>query len=338
MTAERPLAVGAGAAAVTPSARVAADRARLESASPLLPAITLPLQEFEPLPGGLTNRNYRIVAADSTVAVARISSDSSAQLAIDRDAEFRNACIAAESGVAPQVLGYAVGLGISVVEWIDGRTFEPADLDDSETLVRLAAACRRLHASEPFVTDFDMFEILHRYLDIVQRNGYRIPASYTEYLPLAARIEAALAVHPEPVVPCHNDLLAANLMSEDLPDGGQQLWLIDYEYAGNNDPCFELGNIASESHLSVDRLDELVAAYFGAPSRARSARARLYALMSNYGWTLWAAIQDSVSDVDFDFWAWGLEKYDRAEAAFASADLSELINDVQQLNESPRGS
>ena len=44
--------------------------------------------------------------------------------------------------------------------------------------------------------------------------------------------------------------------------------------------------------------------------------------MSKYGWTLWASIQDSVSDVDFDFWSWGMEKYERAVAEFESPQLS----------------
>jgi hypothetical protein len=47
---------------------------------------------------------------------------------------------------------------------------------------------------------------------------------------------------------------------------------------------------------------------------------------------LWAAIQDAVSEVDFDFWSWGLEKYERAAAEFGSAQLPTLINDVQQVN------
>jgi thiamine kinase-like enzyme len=292
-----------------------------------MPAISWPLREFGPLPGGLTNRNYRFVDANGVQAVARISEPATALLAIDREAEFRNATIAAERGIGPRVLGYAAGEGVSVVEWIEGRTFEAADLDDSATLTRLAAACRRLHSAQEFVTDFDMFAIQQRYLDIVREHGYRMPSDYASYAPAVEEIQRALAVHPLRTVPCHNDLLAANIM-----DDGRQLWLIDYEYAGNNDPCFELGNIASESHLSTGRLAELVAAYFGHESRALTARARLFALMSNYGWTLWAAIQDSVSDVDFDFWAWGLEKYERAVAEFGSADVAGLINDVQQVN------
>ena len=46
--------------------------------------------------------------------------------------------------------------------------------------------------------------------------------------------------------------------------------------------------------------------------------ARAWALMSQYGWTLWAAIQDAISPIDFDYWSWGMEKYERAVAEFDS--------------------
>jgi thiamine kinase-like enzyme len=116
--------------------------------------------------------------------------------------------------------------------------------------------------------------------------------------------------------------------------GGGRLWFIDFEYAGNGDPCFELGNLCSEAHLSTERLEELITAYYGTPSPAKVARARLHALMSNYGWTLWACIQAATSELDFDFWGWGLEKFERAVAEFRGSDLpallSDLVSDVQQ--------
>ena len=63
------------------------------------------------------------------------------------------------------------------------------------------------------------------------------------------RIEAALAAHPLPSVPCHNDLLAENY----LDDGGG-LWLVDWEYSGNNDPAFELGNTCQELGYDDDQV------------------------------------------------------------------------------------
>ena len=278
-----------------------------------------------PLPGGLTNRNYRVTSANGVEAVVRLSSPQSAQLAIDRDAEYANSVAAASTGVAPGVLAYLPEMGALVIEWIEGRTFEAADLDDHDTLVRVAAACRRLHAGPRFVGDFDKFAIQRRYLSLVVSQGFRLPATYDDFAPEVTRIQRAMAVRDEGTVPCHNDLLPANIMADD-----EQLWFVDFEYSGNADPCFELGNLCSEAHLGPDRLEALVGAYYGVASRGKIARARLFGIMSDYGWTLWAAIQAATSDLAFDFWSWGLEKFERASAAFRGPDLSRLIAEVQQ--------
>jgi thiamine kinase-like enzyme len=212
-----------------------------------------------------------------------------------------------------------------VVEWVDGRTFTDGDLRIGGNLPRVAEACRRLHAGPRFVNDFDLFDVAQGYLRIVFERGFRLPPGYLGFADQVEQMRAALAVRPEPAVPCHNDLLAANIM-----DDGRRIWFIDYEYAGNNDPCFELGNLISEADLPVDALVELVDAYYGGHSPARIARAQLYSVMSNYGWVLWASIQDATSPIDFDFWSWGLAKYDRAVRAFARPEFGTLLNEVQQ--------
>jgi thiamine kinase-like enzyme len=279
-----------------------------------------------PLLGGLTNQNFR-VEVDGRSYVARLSNPSGALLAIDREAEFRNSSAAAAGGAAPAVAGYSAAAGVLVVEWVEGRTLTECDVRDVATLRRVAEACRRLHAGPRFVNDFDMFDIQRRYLEVVRDRGFRMPERYLDFMPVVERLRRALAVRPEPTVPCNNDLLPANLI-----DDGRRIWLIDYEYAGNNDPCFELGNIWSEANLSPEHLEELVTAYYGRPSRSRVARSRLLGLMSKYGWTLWASIQDGASPLDFDFWSWGAEKYDRAVAEFEGPDLARLIEEVQRAD------
>jgi thiamine kinase-like enzyme len=130
-------------------------------------------------------------------------------------------------------------------------------------------------------------------------------------------------MRPMPTVPCHNDLLPANVL-----DDGRRLWIVDYEYAGNGDPWFELGNAWSEASLPADLLEPLVTAYLGRPSPALVARARLLGLMSKYGWTLWASISAATAEVDADFWSWGMEKYERAVAEFDGPDLPRLLDEV----------
>ncbi len=280
------------------------------------------------LPGGLTNRNYCVTGETGRRIVVRLSSPQSAAFGIDRAAEHANSVSAAAAGVAPQVLAYLPSQSALAIEWIDGPTFTAQDLDDSETLIRIAALCRQLHAGPRFVTEFDMFAIARRYLEMVEAQGFRRPADYLEFAPQISRIEAAMAVQATRSVPCHNDLLPANMMA----DGGDpsRLWFIDFEYAGNGDACFDLGNLCSEAGLGSDRLEELVAAYYGSAYANKVSRARLYALMSDYGWTLWACIQAATSELDFDFWSWGLDKYERARAVLRGADLPQLIDDVQR--------
>ena len=127
-------------------------------------------------------------------------------------------------------------------------------------------------------------------------------------------------------MPCNNDLLAANFIED-----GDRVWLIDYEYSGNNDPCFELGNIWRECRLSVDQLDELVTAYYGRRAAAQDSPAPgCRAPSSQYGWTLWGCIQNGSSAMDFDFWEWAMERYETAVAEFNGPDFDRLLDDVQR--------
>lgn len=272
------------------------------------------------LSGGLTNTNYKVETADGRAYVARLSSPESGLLAIDRECEYAASVAAASTGVAPRVAGYLPDAAVLVIEWVTGRTLSDGDLLDVDTLRKVAASVRRLHAGPAFPRVFDMFDIQQRYLAVVQDRGFRLPERYLDFTAQVEQIRQVLTVRAEPRVPCNNDLLAANLI-----DDGDQIWVIDYEYAGNNDACFELGNIWSEANLPVGHLDILVDAYFGKHLRHKVARARLLGLMAKYGWMLWASIQDGVSTLDFDFWSWGVEKYERAVAEFDSPELEVLL-------------
>ena len=275
------------------------------------------------LSGGLTNRNYKVTTPDGSF-VARISAGGSELLAIDRDCEYRNSLTAAAAGAGAPVAEYRPQDRLLVIGYIQGRTFDAADVAAAENLPRIAQACRRLHSGDRFGNDFDMFDIQRRYLSVARSRGFKIPAGYDDLEPQFTAAEKALAVRAEGTVPCNNDLLPANLI-----DGGERIWLIDYELSGNNDACFELGNIAAESHLSADALAGLVTAYYGRPRLSRIARARLLGLVGMYGWTLWGAIQHGASPIDFDFWGWAMERFEGAAAGFTATDFPHLLEAVE---------
>ncbi len=279
----------------------------------------------EPIAAGLTNANFR-VEVDGRPFFVRLPGASTDLLAVDRANELHNTRAAAEAGVGPKLVAHDNASGAFALEWIDGRTMSNAAFAAEPRAPKLiAAALLRLHTGPRFRDDFNMFRLTERYLGVVEERSIRIPAGYREHMAAIPRIEAALAVHPLPTVPCHNDLLAENYL-----DDGARLWIVDYEYSGNNDPTFELGNTAQELQFDAARQEELCAAYFGPERFAREgpallARMRLQMIMSDVGWTLWAAIQAAISPIDYDFWSWAEERWARASAAMDGPQFEQLI-------------
>jgi thiamine kinase-like enzyme len=268
-----------------------------------------------PIVGGLTNRNYR-VEVDGRPYFVRIPGPGTDLLAVDRANELHNTRAAATAGVGARVVHHVPPWDVIVLEWLDARTMSNAAFGAPGEPGRLAEALRRLHAGPRFRDDFDMVALARRYLGVIDDRGIAVPEGYRDHLGAAPRIDAALRARPLPTVPCHNDLLAENYL-----DDGQRLWIVDYEYSGNNDPTFELGNTAQELGFDEPRLVELIAGYFGAPTPALLARCRLQMILSDVGWTLWAAIQARISDIDYDFWGWAVERWTRAEAMLDGPDF-----------------
>ena len=278
---------------------------------------------IEPLTGGLTNVNYA-VTVDGKRMFVRVPGTDTSVLAVDRTNELHNTLAAAESGIGARVVHALPARGVIVLEWIDGRTMSNRAFAARGMPARVAASLRRLHAGPRFLHDFNMFRLTERYLRVVERRRIPIPAGYRERIGRLPQLEAALQARPLPSVPCHNDLLAENYL-----DDGTDLRIVDYEYSGNGDPAFELGNTCQELGWDAERVESLCAAYFGAPTPALLARMRLNMIMSDVGWTLWAAIQARISTIEYDFGGWAEARWARAAAGLDSDELGRWLHDVR---------
>ena len=281
----------------------------------------------EDLPGGLTNRNIRVTSTDDGPpldVVVRCTQSDAELLGIDRDAEHVNTLAAAEAGVGAPVHEYRPELGMLVVGFLPARTLEDADFADPAVLRRAADACRRLHAGPVFTGVFDMPARQAAYRRTVRDRGFALPPTYDDHADAWSEVVEALAVDAPAPVPCNNDLLAANFL-----DDGERVWLIDYEYSGMGDAAFELGNTVTECEFSREQTEAWVEAYAGeVTTRALLARVRLQALAAQYGWSLWGFIQAATSPQDFDFQAWGMHRFAKAEATFRGPDLPRLLDEA----------
>lgn len=279
------------------------------------------------LSGGITNRNYR-VEVDGVPHVLRVAGQDTELLGIDRAAEALHTAAAAELGLGPRLLAQVASRGWMVLEFLPGRTQTPEDLNGPGAPRRLGQVIRRLHQAQGFVRPFEMLRWWDRYRE--QLIEWRVP-SPPEFATLATAIEAIrdlFARWPVPLAPCHNDLLAGNL----LVDG--DVWrIVDFEYSGFNDPFFELGNTAQEQEYGPEALVELCSGYFGAATEPRLARTWLNMIVSDAGWSLWAAIQARISRLEFDFASYGQSRWNRALAKASGPDFARHL---RQANADPQ--
>jgi thiamine kinase-like enzyme len=278
-----------------------------------------------PIPGGMTNRNYR-VRASAGEYVVRISVRETGQLGIDRENEHHNSVLAASAGVGARVIARVRDPEALVVEFVEGVTLSPEDFRDRRRVSALAQVLRRLHAAPPFKHDFDMVGVQGRYHQIVVENGYPLPADYARYADRAQMMGEVLTRTRERTAPCHNDLMPGNFIESDGP--GSHVWLVDYEYSGNNDPGYDLGDAINELELDAGRAEQLVTEYHGAANPRELARARLWSLMSKYGWSLWGSIRiGTTGDAEIREWARAL--WARAVTEFESPEFERLLARAQ---------
>jgi thiamine kinase-like enzyme len=286
-----------------------------------VPALRGGHRRVAPITGGLTNHNYR-VTTELADCVVRIGVNEAGQLGIDRDNEHHNSISAARAGVGAPVVARVPEPEALVVSFVSGVTLTPGDFADPRRLVELARVLRTLHAADPFKRDFDMVKVQRRYHEIVVEHGYPLPADYARYAERARGIGALLTRTRELTAPCHNDLMPGNFIES--AGAGSPIWVVDYEYSGNNDPFYDLGDAINELELDPAQAEQLVTEYLGRPDDRLVARARLWSLMSMYGWSLWGSIRiGTTGDEEINAWAQAL--WQRAVREFESPELAGLM-------------
>ncbi|GLW97513.1 phosphotransferase [Microtetraspora sp. NBRC 16547] len=278
---------------------------------------------YTTIKGGFSHHIARVETEDGDRWLLRVLDPLIAEvgLGIPLHQEIANTLCAASTGVGAQVLH--VLPGAVLLEYIDGVTLDAAAIRAPESITKVAAACRRLHAGPRFGNTFSIFRKLDELLAVCRTHGLTLPDGFTDRLPVVAEIETALAARPLPAVPCHNDLLPQNMI-----DVGTEIRIVDYQLSGDNDPCFELGDIAAEAGYDPDQVERLTRAYFGDDRHA--ARVRLNAIMSNLAWSLWFVVHHglvrnrALSGFDLDAEATG--KFARAVRDLDDPSFGRLID------------
>jgi thiamine kinase-like enzyme len=111
---------------------------------------------------------------------------------------------------------------------------------DPGSVRRAGEAFRRLHTSGArFPFTFELFAMIDDYLGILSTKDVTLPEGYHDVVSEAQSIRAALSANPAELVACHCDPLCENFL-----DTGEQIYIVDWEYSGMNDPMWDLGDLS----------------------------------------------------------------------------------------------
>ncbi len=186
------------------------------------------------LSGGLTNQHYLLKAGGLRV-VMRVNQVDSGRLGIDRRREQKVHEGLAGKAFAPVIFYCNPEQGVLVTQYIEGRQWQPDDLDDPDKLSNLLALIADIHSVKKAIPPFDYSAHVRNYWQRLCESRQPFPmAALKLYRSIESRLPEFQSAITDPVL-CHHDLTPANI----IETGEGQLMVLDWEYAGAGLPLVE---------------------------------------------------------------------------------------------------
>ncbi|MCA1553791.1 MAG: phosphotransferase family protein, partial [Chloroflexi bacterium] len=141
-----------------------------------------------PLSGGLTNQNYR-VDVNGESFVVRMCGHNTELLGINRQHEYECNVIAAEVGVAPEVIAFVPELGTIVTRLVHGTKIPAEQMHTRENITRAASVVHTLHGARAFPSAWSPFRMIEEYRRTAEQLACPMPADVGEIFAHAAQVE-----------------------------------------------------------------------------------------------------------------------------------------------------
>ena len=183
--------------------------------------------------------------------------------------------------------------GEKLAEYVEGTILSDTDVVSYNAMS--VAALKKLHNSDLKFKDYNAFERLDNYERYCREMGFTHPK---EYITLRQKLDALNRTHADvKKVPCHCDYQPTNLVL-----GGDRLYVLDWEFAGMNDPFYD---IACYGNAGFDKALSLLEAYVGhTPTREELQRLYFHRSFQCLQWYNVAIFKDRVGlsrDLNMDF-------------------------------------
>lgn len=259
--------------------------------------------------GGLTNTNYYVEVLGKKY-ILRLPGRMTESM-ISRVNEKRNAKIASDKGYNCVLVYCNEETGVKLSEYIEGaETLNSRTVKLEENMKKTAEILRSLHTSDiVFENKFNPFEETVKYESLCDMSTAKLFDGYYELREKVFALQKALEKLGYEQKPCHNDLVAENLVK----DINGRLYLIDWEYSGTNDPMVDVAALFLENEFSPED-EELFFSYYFRDEKADLSvykqKICIFKIALDFLWSIWTVIKEAKGD---DFGSYGQDRFDRAQ-------------------------
>lgn len=256
---------------------------------------------------GMTNRSFFFTCRGKKY-IMRIPGEGTDQL-IDRKQEAAVYAAIGDKGISDDVVYINPESGYKITRFLaDSRCCDP---DDPEDLKRCMEKLRQLHALSLRVDHtFDLFGHIDYYESL--RSGK--PSVYRDYAKTKAAVfslKPYLDAHACPPVLTHIDAVPDNFLFFPGSDGREEVRLIDWEYAGMQDPHVDIAMFCIYSLYRRPQVDTLIDLYFEG-SCPPATRTKIYCYIAVCG-LLWSNWCEYKRHMGVEFGEYSLRQYQYAK-------------------------
>jgi len=280
---------------------------------------------YSPVHGGISNSNWRVRVAGEPGSFFVKVPGRGTEMFIDRKAAFEASRRAQELGIGPAIHDYLADRGVEIADFIEGRRpCTNRDFRSADVRRGVVGLYRTFNNSGLLSLTKTVFDMIDEHVDQVSELGGAFPADFAWLHKQYRLARSALEASGIDLVPCFNDPMPGNFLIAD----NNSIMLIDYEYASNNDRCYDLGIWCGEMFFSEEVETEVIEEYFGRCDRQLKARLVVHKALADMKWSTWAMVQNVVSALDFDFYKYGAWKHMRARSIMQDPRWVEYLKAV----------
>lgn len=298
---------------------------KLETAVHALPGWNLDGLAYEPVPGGISNANWRVLPSGEDRSYFLKIPGEGTENFIDRQAANNASVRAHEAGVGAEVIHFDAESGVEVFEFIDGlRTSTNGDFLNPTVRNNAVHALRSFNNAEGLDLRKTLMDMIDEHIGQVLELGGHFPQDFGWINNKYREARDALEASGLDIVPCMNDTLAGNFLLDD----DDNVTLVDFEYASNNDRCAELAVWFGEMFFDPETENEVIEEYFGNVDPQTVARITVFKALADLKWSTWAMVQNKLSALDFDFFKYGVWKHMRARTVMRHIEWNTWLRTV----------